>query len=99
VKLTELKVDGGASRDKFLMQFQADIGNGNIRRPVIRETTALGAACLAGLAVGFWKDLAEVRALWKCGATFSPAMDSLKRETLLAGWYKAVGRSRNWAEP
>ncbi|GHU78773.1 glycerol kinase [Spirochaetia bacterium] len=97
-KLPELKVDGGASRDKFLMQFQADIINGNIRRPLIRETTALGAAYLAGLAVGFWKDLAEVRAMWKCGTTFIPAMDGAKREALLAGWHKAVGRSRDWAE-
>jgi glycerol kinase len=97
-KLPELKVDGGASRDTFLMQFQADIINGNIRRPLIRETTALGAAYLAGLAVGFWKDLAEVRAMWKCDTTFSPAMEAGKREALLAGWHKAVGRSRDWAE-
>ncbi|GHT67516.1 glycerol kinase [Spirochaetia bacterium] len=97
-KLPELKVDGGASRDKFLMQFQADIINGKIIRPLVRETTALGAAYLAGLAVGFWKDLAEVRALWKCDTAFSPAMEEGKRETLLAGWHKAVGRSRDWAE-
>jgi glycerol kinase len=98
VRLTELKVDGGASRDRFLMQFQADIIGGNIRRPVVRETTALGAAYLAGLAVGFWKDLAEVQAMWKCDTTFTPAMDAAKRETLLSGWHKAVGRSRDWAE-
>jgi glycerol kinase len=97
-KLAELKVDGGASRDRFLMQFQADISGSVIRRPVVRETTALGAAYLAGLAVGFWKDLDEVRAMWKCDTTFSPAMDAEKREELLAGWHKAVGRSRDWVE-
>jgi glycerol kinase len=95
-KLTELKVDGGASRDGFLMQFQADISGVRIRRPVIRETTALGAACLAGIAVGLWKDPGEVRSLWKCDLAFEPRMEAEKRETLLAGWHKAVGRSRSW---
>jgi glycerol kinase len=97
-RLAELKVDGGASRDRFLMQFQADIMGGDISRPVVRETTALGAAYLAGLAVGFWKDLGEVQAMWTCDTTFKPAMDEARRETLLAGWHKAVGRSRGWAE-
>jgi glycerol kinase len=97
VKMTELKADGGASRDKFLMQFQADMIGGNIVRPVIRETTALGAACLAGIAVGFWKDLGEVKSRWKRDAVFTPAMDAEQRETLIAGWHRAVGRSRGWA--
>ncbi|MDR2371070.1 MAG: glycerol kinase GlpK [Treponema sp.] len=97
VRLSELKVDGGATRDKFLMQFQADVMGGNIRRPVVRETTALGAAYLAGLAVGFWKDLNEVKGMWKCDATFFPRMEKEKQEELLAGWHKAVGRSRGWA--
>jgi glycerol kinase len=97
-KLRELKVDGGASRDRFLMQFQADISAALIRRPVVRETTALGAAYLAGLAVGFWKDTEEVRAMWKCDTAFAPAMGEAKREELLAGWHKAVGRSRDWAK-
>jgi glycerol kinase len=96
--LTELRVDGGASRDTFLMQFQADILGSRIRRPVIRETTALGAAYLAGIAVGFWKDPGEVRALWKEDVVFNPRMEEARRERLLAGWHKAVGRSRNWAE-
>jgi glycerol kinase len=96
--LTELKVDGGASRDTFLMQFQADIMGGALRRPVVRETTALGAAYLAGLAVGFWKDLDEVRTKWRCDMTFNPKMDKERQTALLSGWYKAVGRSRNWAE-
>jgi glycerol kinase len=92
--ITELKADGGASRDNLLMQFQADISGCAIVRPVIRETTALGAACLAGLAVGFWNGLDEVKSRRKSGAVFTPAMDAEKRETLLAGWHKAVGRSR-----
>jgi glycerol kinase len=96
--LAELKVDGGASRDKFLMQFQADVMGGKILRPVVRETTALGAAFLAGMAVGFWKDQNEIRSTWKEDAAFTPAMPEEKRETLLAGWHKAVGRSRAWAE-
>lgn len=96
--LTSLSVDGGASRDKFLMQFQADISNLPIQRPLIRETTALGAAYLAGLAVGVWKSKDELRALWKCDNTFSPRMDEQKRSVKLRGWDKAVGRSLNWAE-
>jgi glycerol kinase len=95
--IRELKVDGGASRDAFLMQFQADIMGGTIKRPVIRETTALGAAYLAGLAAGFWKDLDEIRARWNCDASFSPSMDAEKRDSLIAAWHKAVERSRGWA--
>ena len=95
--LTALKADGGASRDRFLMQFQADIMDRELRRPAIRETTALGAAYLAGLATGVWKDLEEIRSLWKCDSTFAPAMDPGEREKLLSGWHKAVGRSQGWA--
>ncbi|MDR1899064.1 MAG: glycerol kinase, partial [Treponema sp.] len=97
-QLSELKVDGGATRDKFLMQFQADILGGEIKRPVIRETTALGAACLAGIAVGFWKSLDDVKSRWRCDAVFKAEMAEEKRRALLAGWHKAVGRSRDWAE-
>ncbi len=96
--LTALKADGGASRDRFLMQFQADIMGRELRRPAIRETTALGAAYLAGLATGVWKDLTEIRQLWKCDNTFTPAMESGERERLLAEWHKAVGRSQGWAK-
>jgi glycerol kinase len=96
-KITELKVDGGACRDSFLMQFQADIMDGTLRRPLIRETTALGAAYLAGLAVGFWNSLEELRSLWQCDRTFEPAMDEQRRQRLLDGWHKAVGRSLDWA--
>ncbi len=96
--IRELRVDGGASRDRFLMQFQADILNKNARRPMIRETTALGAAYLAGLAVGVWKDTEEISKLWSCDVTFEPKMEEEKRKKLLSQWHKAVGRSRDWAE-
>jgi len=96
--ITELRVDGGASRDKFLMQFQADISGADIVRPVVRETTALGAACLAGIAVGFWKDPDEVRNNWKRDVLFMPGMDALQRKKLVSGWHKAVGRSRAWED-
>jgi glycerol kinase len=94
--LKELKVDGGASRDKLLMQFQADILEGTIYRPKISETTALGAASLAGLATGFWQSKEDFRAKWQCGMTFAPSMDNARRQALIEGWHKAVGRSRNW---
>ncbi len=97
-KLTELKVDGGASRDKFLMQFQADILGKQVRRPMIRETTALGAAYLAGLATGVWKDQAEIVKLWHCDSTFVPQKDEAWRHQQFQGWNKAVGRSLHWAD-
>ena len=96
--LRELKVDGGASRDGFLMQFQADMLAKPVLRPVIRETTALGAAYLAGLAVGVWKDTDELRRLWRCDTAFHPSMAEDKRLTLARGWHKAVGRSLDWVE-
>ena len=96
--LRELKVDGGASRDGFLMQFQADMLAKPVLRPVIRETTALGAAYLAGLAVGVWRDTDELRRLWRCDTAFHPSMQEDKRLTLARGWHKAVGRSLDWVE-
>ena len=98
VSITELKVDGGAARDKFLMQFQSNICRAAIVRPVVRETTALGAACLAGITVGFWKDQADVKDKWRRFAVFEPEMSHEIREKLITGWHKAVGRSRGWAE-
>jgi len=95
-KLLELRVDGGASRDNFLMQFQADIIESALLRPVIKETTALGAAYLAGLTTGFWKDQNEVRGKWQCDTKFKPGMDDARRNRLIAGWHKAVGRSVDW---
>ena len=95
--MNTLKADGGASRDRFLMQFQADIIGREVRRPAIRETTALGAAYLAGLATGVWGSTDEIKHLWMCDNTFQPKMAREDSEQLLAGWHKAVGRSRDWA--
>ena len=96
--LKSLKVDGGASANDFLMQFQADIVNTLVHRPECIETTALGAAYLAGLAVGYWKDKTEIRENWQIGAVFEPKMEEQKRETLLKGWKKAVKCALVWAE-
>ena len=98
ITLNALKADGGASRDRFLMQFQADIMGREVRRPAIRETTALGAAYLAGLATGVWKDREEIKRLWACDITFRPDMEDAQRQKLLSGWERAVGRSRDWAK-
>jgi glycerol kinase len=91
--IRELRVDGGAAVNDFLMQFQADILNRTIVRPVDVETTALGAAYLAGLATGFWKDEAAVENFWRAERCFEPKMPDARRESLLAGWREAVGRS------
>ncbi len=99
IELLGLNADGGASRDSFLMQFQADILNKPIRRPAIRETTALGAAYLAGLAVGTWGGLEEIKALHTLDRQYMPSMDAAVRQKLLRGWHKAVDRSLGWAEP
>ena len=98
VTLSSLKVDGGASANDFLMQFQADISNVTITRPKCIETTALGAAYLAGLAVGYWKDTAEVSANWQCGRVFIPSIEPAKRKKLLSGWKKAVDCAIYWAK-
>ncbi len=97
LSLTSINVDGGASRDSFLMQFQSDIANCDIRRPTIHETTALGAAYLAGLAVGFWKDRAELQQLWHCDTSYTPTMSDTGRTNLLQQWHRAVDRSKDWA--
>ena len=98
IPLHQLRADGGASRDRFLMQFQSDILNKEVCRPVIRETTALGAAYLAGLAVGVWKDQEEIKKFWACDQAYAPTMEAVQRQQLLDGWHRAVGRSRGWAE-
>ena len=98
IPLSALNADGGASRDKFLMQFQSDILNKPLHRPAITETTALGAACLAGLAVGMWKDREELRQRRLLSQNYQPHMDQARREQLLRGWHKAVGRSLDWEE-
>ena len=91
-----MRVDGGATANDFLMQFQSDLNQCEIKRPAIIETTALGAAYLAGLAVGFWKDLDEIRALWKADESFKPEKDKKEMEKNLKYWHKAVDRSLNW---
>lgn len=94
----ELRVDGGATANNFLMQFQADILGCEIKRPEIIETTAIGAAFLAGLAVGFWKNSEELQDLWNSEKEFHPQMDSAKKEKLVHFWNKAVERAKNWVE-
>ena len=96
--ITELRVDGGASANNFLMQFQADILNAQVLRPSCIETTALGAAYLAGLAVGYWKDKEEIRENWELSKRFSPAMEEEVRMQRLKGWEKAVKCALLWAE-
>ena len=96
INLAALKVDGGASSNNFLMQFQSDICNSLVERPECVETTAMGAAYLAGLAVGFWKDKNDVIANSKIKRTFVPCMDEAKRKTLIKGWNKAVRCAFDW---
>lgn len=96
VNITKLCVDGGASANDYLMQFQADILCTNIERPCNIESTALGAAFLAGLAVGFWKDISELEKLRTVNNEFKPKMDAIKAEKLYKGWQKAVDRSLRW---
>jgi glycerol kinase len=95
--LTEVRVDGGAARNDLLLQFQADITGVPVVRPEVTETTALGAAYLAGLAMGFWSGLEEISDLWRAERRFEPAMQASQRDELLARWHKAVERSRSWA--
>ncbi len=97
VEFPELRVDGGASANDFLMQFQADIIGKPVCRPVIRETTALGAAYLAGLAVQFWSSLEELKELGHIEKTYLPKMEESERSRLLRGWHRAVERAKNWA--
>ena len=91
--LTELKVDGGASRNNLLMQFQANILGINVVRPKITETTALGAAYLAGLAVGYWKDIDELKAQWQVERTFEPVPENDEIKAAKAGWADAIQRT------
>ena len=98
IKLSALKVDGGASANNFLMQFQSDILNTEVRRPRCVETTAMGAAYLAGLAVGYWKDINDVINNWNIDRKFHPEMKEDEREEKLAGWEKAVKYSFGWAK-
>ena len=98
IKLGALKVDGGASANNLLMQMQADIIQAPVNRPVCVETTAMGAAYLAGLAVGYWESLEDVKQNQGIDRVFVPAMDKEKRAELLRGWRKAVKCAQVWAE-
>ena len=98
VSLKELKVDGGASANNFLLKFQADLVNGVVRRPKCIETTALGAAYLAGLATGYFKDKDEIKENWQLGRTFSPTMEEEERTKLIKGWKRAVRCALAWAQ-
>ncbi len=98
VKLKELRVDGGACANNLLMQFQSDILKVPVTRPKVTETTALGAAYLAGLAVGYWKSVADIASQWQADRRFSPAMKPAQRKHLLTGWNKALTRAAKWEE-
>ena len=98
IRLSSLKVDGGASANNFLMQFQSDILDTPVDRPKCIETTALGAAYLAGLAVGYWKDLDDIRRNWELGRQFTPQMEEEKRTANIQGWEEATHRSYGWAK-
>lgn len=98
IPIRELRVDGGATVNDQLMQFQSNLLNTKVIRPDVTETTALGAAYLAGLAVGFWKDLDEVRHNWKANKTFEPSMDDAQRSHLRKDWQRAVKAAQAWAD-
>ena len=96
LRLTELKVDGGASVNRLLMEFQAGVLGVPVRKPVVAETTALGAAYLAGLAVGYWQDTADLARHWALDREYFPTLDASRRDALYARWRKAVERSLGW---
>jgi glycerol kinase len=96
IRLKELRVDGGACSNNLLMQFQSDLLGVPVVRPKVPETTALGAAYLAGLAVEFWKDQSEIAAQWQVDRKFTPAMKPVTRRRLCAGWMKALARAKAW---
>jgi glycerol kinase len=98
IRLQALRADGGASANSLLMQMQADVLGVRVQRPAIIETTALGAAYLAGLATGYWSGPDVVAAQWQVGTEFAPAMPPERQEELYAGWHRAVQRARNWIE-
>jgi glycerol kinase len=99
VPLSVLNVDGGASVNNTLMQFQADVLDVTVRRPVVAETTALGAAYLAGLAVGYWNDTADVTANWSLDREFRPHMEPALRQEFVSRWHRAVQRACSWEVP
>ena len=98
IRIAELRVDGGATVNDRLMQFQSDILQTKVVRPGITETTALGAAYLAGLAVGYWPDIDSIQRQWQANKTYSPSMKTEQRETNLIGWKRAVNAAMAWAD-
>ena len=96
IDIRELRVDGGATKNNLLLQFQADILNTTVVRPEIAEITAIGAAYLAGLAVGFWKNIEEIQQQWKIDKSFEPGEAS--KENLIKGWYRAIEAATSWAD-
>jgi glycerol kinase len=98
LEVEQIRVDGGAANNDLLMDFQADISGTEVVRPQTLETTALGAAYLAGLAVDYWEDQAEIEELWQVDELFEPTMDEQHRQALYGGWRKAVSRSLDWID-
>jgi glycerol kinase len=98
IPLAELKVDGGASVSNVMMQFQADLLDARVNRPQCVESTALGAACLAGLAIGVFKDTKDIAARWRSERVFTPSMGEEEREERLKGWRRALSRAMDWEE-
>jgi glycerol kinase len=95
-RLRTLKVDGGAAANDYLLQFQADVSDARVVRPTVVETTALGAAYLAGLATGVWSDTKAIAEQWQAERTFAPRMSKRDRERTKATWRRAVDRARGW---
>ena len=98
IEVKELRVDGGATANNLLMQFQSDVLNTKVIRPEITETTALGAAYLAGLAVGYWNDMNEISGQWQVERTFEPKMQTSQKNELIKGWERAIKAAQFWSE-
>jgi glycerol kinase len=98
IDIRELRVDGGATVNNQLMQFQSDLLQSKVVRPKITETTALGAAYLAGLAVKYWSDIRDVKEQWQIDRTFAPQMKAVETRSLIKGWHRAVKASKAWAD-
>ena len=98
IKVKELRVDGGATANNFLMQFQSDLLNTKVIRPKITETTALGAAYLAGLAVGYWENMEAIQSQWQVDRIFEPAINAESRKESASNWKRAIGATKFWAD-
>jgi glycerol kinase len=98
IDIRELRVDGGATVNNQLMQFQADLLQAKVVRPKITETTALGAAYLAGLAVNYWSNINEIKQQWQMDRTFSPQIKENETHALIRGWHRAVNAAKTWAD-